>query len=95
MQLFANQVHKVLKSKWCIQCSHIWVFSVHEATLDLVEEGWNFYNIFHGRGTRDSTNKREHFSCMADLLALVGCLYEAEAFIKNTGFDLENSIFFL
>lgn len=56
-------------------CSHI----------GLVEEGWHLYTTMEVEQGIPPT--REHFSCMVDLLARAGCLYEAEAFIKKTGFE--------
>lgn len=56
-------------------CSHI----------GLVEEGWNLYNTMEEE--LGIPPAREHFSCMVDLLARAGCLYEAETFIRKTGFD--------
>ncbi|KAK7245163.1 hypothetical protein RIF29_39998 [Crotalaria pallida] len=60
-------------------CSHI----------GLVKEGWHLYKtmkVEHGIAPT-----REHFSCMVDLLARAGCLYEAETFIKKTGFYPDNT----
>ncbi|KAJ7977000.1 Pentatricopeptide repeat-containing protein [Quillaja saponaria] len=51
----------------------------------LVEEGWQFYRAMqmeHG-----IVPTREHCSCMVDLLARAGCLYEAEDFINKMAFD--------
>ncbi|XP_061357006.1 pentatricopeptide repeat-containing protein At3g53360, mitochondrial [Gastrolobium bilobum] len=56
-------------------CSHI----------GLVEEGWHLYKTMEVELGIPPT--REHFSCMVDLLARAGCLYEAETFIKISGFD--------
>ena len=56
-------------------CSHI----------GLVEEGWHLYRAMEVELGNAPT--REHVSCMVDLLARAGCLYEAENFIKKTGFD--------
>ncbi|KAG4393846.1 hypothetical protein AAZX31_03G159500 [Glycine max] len=56
-------------------CSHI----------GLVEEGWHFYNTMEIELGIPPT--REHVSCMVDLLARAGCLYEAENFIKKMGFN--------
>ncbi|XP_052728656.1 pentatricopeptide repeat-containing protein At3g53360, mitochondrial isoform X2 [Vigna angularis] len=56
-------------------CSHI----------GLVEEGWHLYRTMEVELGIAPT--REHVSCMVDLLARAGCLYEAENFIKKTGFD--------
>ncbi|KAK7396550.1 hypothetical protein VNO78_17632 [Psophocarpus tetragonolobus] len=56
-------------------CSHI----------GLVEEGWHFYKTMEVELGISPT--REHISCMVDLLARAGCLYEAENFIKKMGFE--------
>ncbi|KAG2406015.1 Pentatricopeptide repeat-containing protein [Vigna angularis] len=56
-------------------CSHI----------GLVEEGLHLYKTMEVELGIAPT--REHVSCMVDLLARAGCLYEAENFIKKTGFD--------
>ncbi|KAK7337037.1 hypothetical protein VNO77_17595 [Canavalia gladiata] len=56
-------------------CSHI----------GLVEEGWHLYKTMEQELGIPPT--REHVSCMVDLLARAGCLYEAENFIKKTGFN--------
>ncbi|KAK7285087.1 hypothetical protein RJT34_19845 [Clitoria ternatea] len=56
-------------------CSHI----------GLVEEGWHLYKTMEVEQGIPPTI--EHISCMVDLLARAGCLYEAENFIKETGFD--------
>ena len=53
--------------------------------VGLVEEGWKIYRrmeMEHG-----IVPTREHCSCMVDLLARAGHLYEAEEFIKQTTFD--------
>nr|KYP70848.1 hypothetical protein KK1_010086 [Cajanus cajan] len=56
-------------------CSHI----------GLVEEGWHLYKTMEVELGIPPT--RELVSCMVDLLARAGCLYEAENFIKKTGLD--------
>ncbi|KAL2345031.1 hypothetical protein Fmac_006316 [Flemingia macrophylla] len=56
-------------------CSHI----------GLVEEGWHLYKTMELELGIPPT--REHVSCMVDLLARAGCLYEAENFLKKTEFD--------
>ncbi|KAF1880910.1 hypothetical protein Lal_00022940 [Lupinus albus] len=56
-------------------CSHV----------GLVEEGLHLFTSMELE--QGITPTREHFSCMVDLLARAGCLNEAEAFIKRTGFD--------
>ncbi|XP_052115373.1 pentatricopeptide repeat-containing protein At3g53360, mitochondrial isoform X2 [Arachis duranensis] len=56
-------------------CSHI----------GLVEEGWHLYKTMQVE--LGIPPRREHFSCMVDLLARAGCLNEAETFIMKTGFD--------
>ncbi|CAL0309859.1 unnamed protein product [Lupinus luteus] len=56
-------------------CSHV----------GLVEEGLHLFTSMELE--HRITPTREHFSCMVDLLARAGCLYEAEDFIKKTGFD--------
>ncbi|CAJ1947380.1 unnamed protein product [Sphenostylis stenocarpa] len=56
-------------------CSHI----------GLVEEGWHLYKTMEVELGIAPT--REHVSCMVDLLARAGCLYEAENFIKKMELD--------